>query len=60
MEKTKRIYLGGGRALAHAEEAKIELRPSAYFITEHQYQLFEKAQKTESTTKCSRYLYRWN
>jgi beta-aspartyl-peptidase (threonine type) len=45
MEKTKHIYLGGPGALNYAEEAKVLLKPESYFITEHQYEEFEKAKE---------------
>jgi beta-aspartyl-peptidase (threonine type) len=54
MEKTKYIYLGGPGALSYAEEAKINLRPDAYFITEHQYEEFEKARKSADTDKLAK------
>jgi beta-aspartyl-peptidase (threonine type) len=48
MEKTKFSYLGGPGALNYAKEIELPLRPEAYFITEHQYDEFEKAKKKKS------------
>jgi beta-aspartyl-peptidase (threonine type) len=51
MEESKFIYLGDKGALSYAQEIKIALRPDAYFITEHQYNEFEKAKKTNNVNK---------
>jgi beta-aspartyl-peptidase (threonine type) len=51
MEKTKYLYLGGPGAISYAQKIKAELRPDAYFITEHQYKLFEEVVKKQGLTK---------
>jgi len=43
MEKTKHIYLGDAGALAFAVQVGIEMRPDSYFITEYNYEQYEKA-----------------
>jgi beta-aspartyl-peptidase (threonine type) len=48
MEKTKYVYLGGIGAVEFARETGIEMRPSAYFITEHNYEQFEEGAKEEN------------
>jgi beta-aspartyl-peptidase (threonine type) len=47
MEKTKHIYLASEGALDFARQAGIEIRPAAYFITEHSYEQYEEAAKEE-------------
>ena len=47
MEKTKHIYLGNKGAMSFAEEINIAMEPDAYFITEHQFEVYEKARKEE-------------
>jgi beta-aspartyl-peptidase (threonine type) len=42
MDKTKHIYLDGTGALAFGQQIGIDLRPDAYFITEYNYEQFEK------------------
>src|SRR4051812_10360777 len=56
MEKTKHCYLGGPGALNYAEEIELPLKPESYFITEHQYEEFEKEKekKRESITKMTK------
>jgi beta-aspartyl-peptidase (threonine type) len=56
MEKTKFIYLGGPSALDYAQEIDLPMRPDSYFITEYQYDEFEKAKKKEkgSLTKLAK------
>jgi beta-aspartyl-peptidase (threonine type) len=48
MEETKHVYLGGTGAMDFARQAGIELRPNAYFITEHNYDQFEEAAMEEN------------
>jgi L-asparaginase / beta-aspartyl-peptidase len=45
MEKTKHIYIGGEGALDYAQQIKAPLEPDAYFITEHQFEAYEKERK---------------
>jgi L-asparaginase / beta-aspartyl-peptidase len=47
MERTKFIYLGDRAALDYAKEINIRLETDAYFITDHQYEAFEKARKEQ-------------
>lgn len=42
MANTSFIGLGGEGALDYAQKIQIELEPAAYFITEHQYDVFRK------------------
>jgi len=37
MQNTSYIYMGGDEALDYAKETNLELKPDAYFVTEHQY-----------------------
>ncbi len=48
MNKTKHVFLSGYGALELANIEKIDLEPDSYFITEHQYAAFEKANKREN------------
>ncbi len=45
MQNTKYIYLGGEGALDYAKRTAIELEPDSYFVTEHQYDEYEKKRK---------------
>ena len=45
MLNSKYIYLGGNGALNYAKQAKIDLEPDAYFVTEHQFDAFNKKRK---------------
>jgi beta-aspartyl-peptidase (threonine type) len=45
MEKTKYIYLGNRAALDYAREIGIPLETDAYFITDHQYQMYNEERK---------------
>ena len=47
MEKTKHIYIGDMGATEFARQIHIEMRPDSYFVTEHNYELFEQAAKEE-------------
>jgi beta-aspartyl-peptidase (threonine type) len=47
MTNTDYIYLGGEGALDYAKKINIELAPSSYFVTPHQYDEFAKKQKEE-------------
>ncbi|RYZ21141.1 MAG: isoaspartyl peptidase/L-asparaginase [Chitinophagaceae bacterium] len=40
MEKTKHIYLGAFGALEFAKEIKAPMEPDAYFVTEHQFDVY--------------------
>src|ERR1700733_12990443 len=48
MEKTKHVLLSGYGALEIAKNAGISLEVDSYFITEHQYNEFEEANKHET------------
>lgn len=48
MEKTPYIYLGDKGALDFAQSIGMPLEPAAYFITEHQYQLYDEKRKKAS------------
>lgn len=51
MKKTNHVFLSGNGALDVARKENIIFEPEAYFITEHQYESFEKAnQHTVSPT----------
>lgn len=54
MKKTNHLYLGGKGAISYAEEAEIALKPNAYFITEHQYDLFEKEKKSKDNSSLAK------
>src|SRR3954471_18870729 len=45
MEQTTHVYIGGVPGTELAKANNIELAPDAYFITEHQYELYEEAKK---------------
>lgn len=47
MEKTKHIYIGDMGATDFARQIHIEMRPDSYFVTEHNYELFEASAKEE-------------
>jgi len=47
MQKTKHIYLGSIGASEFAKKLNIPMEPDAYFITDHQYEEYEKARKEE-------------
>lgn len=47
MEKTKHVYLGDMGALSFARQIHLEMRPDSYFVTEHNYEEFEKAAREE-------------
>lgn len=48
MENTSYIYLGGEGALDYAKGTDLELEPESYFITEHQYDAYEKKRRKEN------------
>lgn len=50
MVNTKFIYLGAEGALNYAKSIDIELEPDAYFITEHQYNAYEKQRKQSNNS----------
>jgi L-asparaginase / beta-aspartyl-peptidase len=50
MEKTEHIYIGGPGALDFALEIKAPIEPEAYFITEHQFEAYEKQRKKQDKT----------
>jgi len=45
MEQTTHVYIGGMPGTELAKANNIELAPDSYFITEHQYELYEQAKK---------------
>jgi beta-aspartyl-peptidase (threonine type) len=45
MEKTKHIYIGSYGALDFAKQINAPLEPDSYFITEHQYEVYEQKRK---------------
>jgi len=45
MEKTNHIYLGDMGALEFAQKIGLQLRPEAYFITDHAFEQYNEAQK---------------
>ena len=45
MEKTKHIYLGSIGAAEFAKQINLPMEPDAYFITEHQFEEYEKTRK---------------
>jgi beta-aspartyl-peptidase (threonine type) len=45
MEQTTHVYIGGMPATELAKANNIELAPDAYFLTEHQYELYEQAKQ---------------
>lgn len=47
MEKTKHIYIADMGATEFARQIQLEMRPDSYFVTEHNYELFEQAIKEE-------------
>ncbi|MGE5519708.1 MAG: isoaspartyl peptidase/L-asparaginase family protein [Candidatus Dadabacteria bacterium] len=48
MEKTRHIYLGNQGALDFAKEIDLPLETDAYFITDHQYEVYAEATKKDS------------
>lgn len=48
MEKTKHIYLGSIGAAEFAKQINLPMEPDAYFITEHQFEQYEKTRKKEN------------
>jgi L-asparaginase / beta-aspartyl-peptidase len=48
MQKTKHAFFSGYGALELAKHEHIPLKPESYFITEHQYDVFQKASDEES------------
>jgi beta-aspartyl-peptidase (threonine type) len=50
MQNTKYIYLGGEGALDYAKRTSLELEPESYFVTEHQYDEYEKKRKEANSS----------
>jgi len=48
MEKTKHIYLGSAGAAEFAKQINLPMEPDAYFITEHQFEQYEKTRKKQN------------
>lgn len=48
MEKTKHIYLGSIGAADFGKQINLPMEPDAYFITEHQFEQYEKTRKKEN------------
>lgn len=57
MEKTKHIFLGDSGALEFAERIGLQLRPDAYFITDHAFEQYSEALEhaTESLNAAGKY-----
>jgi beta-aspartyl-peptidase (threonine type) len=47
MEKTKHTYLGATGALEFAQKIGLQLRPDAYFITDHAFEQYTEAMENE-------------
>lgn len=45
MKNSEHIYLGGEGALDYAQKINIALEPESYFITEHQFEEYDKKRK---------------
>jgi beta-aspartyl-peptidase (threonine type) len=50
MEKTKHFYLGDMGALEFAKKIGLQLRPEAYFITDHAFEQYTEAMEEEANT----------
>ena len=48
MEKTKHTYLGATGALEFAQKIGLQLRPDAYFITDHAFEQYTEAMENEA------------
>lgn len=48
MEKTRHVFISGEGALAFARREALELKPSSYFITTHQYETYEEHHDRET------------
>jgi beta-aspartyl-peptidase (threonine type) len=48
MDKTNHIYLGSIGAAEYAKKSNMPMEPDAYFITEHQYEEYEKTRTKEN------------
>lgn len=48
MEKTRHIYLGSIGAAEFAKDENLPMEPDAYFITEHQFEEYEKTRKQKN------------
>lgn len=48
MEKTRHIYLGSLGAAEFAKQINLPMEPDAYFITERQFEQYEKTRKQEN------------
>ena len=48
MEKTKHTYLGAMGALEFAQKIGLQLRPDAYFITDHAFEQYTEAMENEA------------
>ncbi|HZI00199.1 MAG TPA: isoaspartyl peptidase/L-asparaginase, partial [Flavisolibacter sp.] len=47
MEKTKHVYLGDTGACDFAEQMGLHLEPESYFVTEYQYESYQKAKEEQ-------------
>ncbi len=47
MEKTKHIFLGDMGALEFANKVQLQMRPEAYFITDHAFEMYNEAQASQ-------------
>ncbi|HYC38904.1 MAG TPA: isoaspartyl peptidase/L-asparaginase [Chitinophagaceae bacterium] len=48
MEKTRHVYLGATLASEFAKSLKMPMEPDSYFVTEHQFEAYEKVRTKES------------
>ncbi|WP_131779077.1 isoaspartyl peptidase/L-asparaginase family protein [Legionella bozemanae] len=54
MEETRHVFLSGYGALELAEKYGMEIEPDSYFITPHQYEMYQKLNKIESMEEIQR------
>lgn len=47
MEKSKHVYMGSIGASEFAKQENLPMEPDAYFITEHQFEVYEKTRKAK-------------
>ncbi|KTD40378.1 isoaspartyl peptidase/L-asparaginase family protein [Legionella parisiensis] len=54
MEETRHVFLSGYGALELAKKYGVEIEPESYFITPHQYEIFQNLNKIESMEEIQR------
>ncbi|WP_412757058.1 isoaspartyl peptidase/L-asparaginase family protein [Legionella bozemanae] len=54
MEETRHVFLSGYGALELAKKYSMEIEPDSYFITPHQYEMYQKLNKIESMEEIQR------